>query len=174
MLSQRTREENTHNASRQLFSEYDSPKELAEAPIEHIKELTRCAGFSNSKPEAIKDISKMIVEEYGGEVPRDIDQLLEFPLVGRKTANCVLAYAFGIDAICVDTHVHRISNRIGVVDTDSPDETEYRLKEVVPKRRWKEINSLMVVFGRLICRPRNPKCTECPISGHCDYFLTEE
>lgn len=170
VLSQRTKDENTFNASDNLFSKYPGIDDIASAPLEEIIELVRPAGFPRVKGTAIKEIARKVRDEHGGEVPRDIDVLLTFPMVGRKTANCVLAYAFGDDAICVDVHVHRISNRLGLVDTRTPDETEMVLREVVPQDLWKSINRLMVVFGQMICRPRCPLCDECPVSGWCDYF----
>jgi len=170
VLSQRTKDENTYNASNRLFSRYPGIDDIASAPLEDIIELVRPAGFPKAKGSAIKKIALLVRDEYGGELPRDIDVLLTFPMVGRKTANCVLAYAFGEDAICVDVHVHRICNRLGLVETRTPDETELALREVVPKHLWKSVNRLMVVFGQTICRPRAPLCDECPVSGWCDYL----
>jgi len=170
ILSQRTKDENTFRAASKLFSKYATPEEISSAPLSEIQNLIKPAGFPRVKAEAIKKISLLINEKYGGKVPRDMDTLLSFPLVGRKTANCVLAYGFGIDAICVDTHVHRITNRIGIVKTRNPVETERVLRETVPKRRWKDINSLLVVFGQEVCKPRKPRCGTCPVNNYCDYF----
>lgn len=171
VLSQRTKDANTHAAVTRLFARYDSPRSIADAPIDELKELIRPAGFPNAKARSIKEISRIILEDHGGEVPRRMEALLSLPMVGRKTANCVRAYAFQEDAICVDTHVHRISNRIGLVSTKHPDETEAALRNVVPKPLWREINTLMVTFGQKVCRPRNPRCEECPINRHCDEYL---
>lgn len=170
VLSQRTKDANTHFAATRLFARYDSPRAIACAPLDDLRELIRPAGFPNAKARAIREISRIILEEHGGKVPNSMDELLALPMVGRKTANCVRAYAFMEDAICVDTHVHRISNRIGLVETRHPDETEAGLRKAVPRHLWREINSLMVTFGQQVCRPRNPRCPECPISEHCDYF----
>ncbi len=170
VLSQRTRDKNTANASERLFKKYNTPFQIANAPEERLRELIRDAGFPNQKAKAIKEISRRIHEENGDEVPRTIEALLSFPMVGRKTANCVLSYAFHIPAICVDTHVHRISNRIGLVCSIDPEGTERQLVNIVPQDLWIEVNSLMVRFGQTICLPRGPRCSVCPVSSTCDYF----
>lgn len=170
VLSQRTKDANTYAASAALFKEYGTPEDIANAPLDKIIRLVRPAGFPETKARAIKEIARRIYEEMGGVVPKDMDVLLSLPMVGRKTANCVLAYAFHEPAICVDTHVHRISNRIGLVRTDDPEGTEVALMKVVPKDLWIDVNSLLVTFGQTICLPRNPRCTGCPVASHCDYF----
>jgi endonuclease-3 len=172
VLSQRTKDENTSNASKRLFAEYDTSSEIASAPLDELEELVRPAGFPKVKAAAVKEIARRISEEHGGCVPNDMEILLTLPLVGRKTANCVLAYAFGEDAICVDTHVHRISNRIGLVNTKNPDVTEKALREIVPRVMWRDVNRLLVVFGQKVCLPRYPRCGECPVRTHCDYFAS--
>jgi len=170
ILSQRTRDENTDEATARLFSEYPSIEDVASAPLEKLEELIRKAGFYHVKARRIREVSRILLEEYKGRVPDDIGELLKLPGVGRKTANCVLAYAFGIPAIPVDTHVHRISNRLGLVDTKTPEETEKALMEVIPEEYWIELNDLMVQFGQDICRPIGPRHEECPIAEYCDYY----
>ncbi len=170
VLSQRTRDRNTASASERLFKKYDTPSQIAYAPVERLSELIRPAGFPAQKAKAIKEISRRIHEEMGDRVPDTIEQLLAFPMVGRKTANCVLSYAFHIPAICVDTHVHRISNRIGLVDSIDPESTEIQLRRAIPRDLWMDVNSLMVRFGQTVCLPRGPRCDSCPISPNCDYF----
>lgn len=172
VLSQRTKDENTSLASRRLFAKYGTPKALAEAPVDEIRSLIRPAGFPTAKSKAIREISRVIHDEYGDKVPSDMESLLALPLVGRKTANCVLVYGFEIDAIPVDTHVHRVSNRIGLVKTENPEETERRLVEIIPRNLWKIVNSSFVAFGKTVCRPIGPKCPECPVSLYCDYYST--
>lgn len=172
VLSQRTRDQNTFNASKRLFSRYNDPASLSKADLDEVMELVRPAGFPKAKAKAVIEIARSIHERFHDEVPRDLEALLTLPMVGRKTANCVLAYAFEIPAICVDTHVHRISNRIGLVRTDSPEETEHALVQVVPKDLWIDVNSLLVRFGQTTCLPRNPRCPVCPVSKHCDYCFT--
>ena len=122
------------------------------------------------KAKRVKNIAKKIHEEYHDEVPEDLEDLLDLKGVGRKTANCVLVYGFGEPAVPVDTHVHRISNRMGIADTDKPEETEKVLEEEIPKKYWIEINRLMVVFGKNICKPRTPECGRCPLTDMCRYY----
>ncbi len=170
ILSQRTKDANTHKASVRLFHRYDTPEKLAEAPVHEVKELIRPAGFYNVKSSYIINVAREITDRYGGEVPGDMDELLSLPGVGRKTANCVLVYGFNQPAIPVDTHVHRISNRLGLVDTSEPDDTEMVLADHMPREYWIEINRLMVEFGKRICRPRNPLCGGCVLRDRCRYY----
>ncbi|MEM3399797.1 MAG: endonuclease III [Candidatus Micrarchaeia archaeon] len=169
VLSQRTRDENTALASERLFSIYQTPLEIAHADLKEIEKLIKPSGFYKVKARRIKEISKIISEKYGGKTPENFEELLSLPGVGRKTANCVLAYGFGKDAIAVDTHVHRISNRLGLVKTKKPEETEMELIEKLPKKHWREFNDLLVKFGQSICLPRNPRCGICRVSRFCDY-----
>lgn len=171
VLSQRTKDANTFAASSALFQRFNKPEELAHADLSEIANLIRPAGFPQTKAKAIKEIGRRLHMEMGGEVPDDIESLLSLPMVGRKTANCVLAYAFHEPAICVDTHVHRISNRIGLVSTKNAEATEMALVKVVPRDLWIDVNSLLVRFGQSVCLPRNPRCSICPVAPHCDYFL---
>ena len=170
VLSQRTRDQNTYNASKALFARFDTPAEIAAADVDELVELVRPAGFPQVKAKAIKEICRRLHQDFDDQVPSDIDVLLTFPMVGRKTANCVLSYGFGIPAICVDTHVHRICNRIGLVTTASPDETEVALREIAPKELWCDINAVMIRFGQRICLPRRPRCHSCSVRAECDYF----
>lgn len=170
ILSQRTRDENTDQASAELFAEYPTMEDVAIAPQEKLEKLVKKAGFFRVKSKRIKEVSNILLDEYEGIVPDTMDELLKLPGVGRKTANCVLVYAFEKPAIPVDTHVHRISNRIGLVNTKDPDTTERELEKVIPKEFWIELNDLMVQFGQDICRPISPKHEECPIAEICDYY----
>lgn len=169
VLSQRNRDECTYLAAERLFAEFPTPELLMNAPQEKVDELIHTVNFHYGKAKAIREIARIIHDDYGDEVPADIERLMELPMVGRKTANCVLAYAFKMDAICVDIHVHRISNRIGLVHSKTPEETEEQLKAVVPKRRWRSINELMVRFGQEVCTPLRPKHDICPITEFCDF-----
>lgn len=170
VLSQRTRDENTAKASEQLFSRYSNSQKLAKAPLQEIRKLIKPAGFYNVKAKRIRDISRLLVEKYSGRVPDDMDELCSIPGVGRKTAGCVLIYSFGKSAIPVDTHVHRVSNRIGFVKTNTPEKTEQALMKVVPKRYWLVVNELFVRFGKKVCRPVGPKHEECPVGEYCDFY----
>ena len=167
VLSQRTRDKVTYSATDKLFSTYSTPSDLANADTDDIEELIREVGFYRTKAPRIKEIARIIHNEYKGKVPDGMETLLTLPGVGRKTANCVLAYGFGQDAIAVDTHVHRISNRLGLVSTKTPEETEKELYETIPKKHWKYINEFLVRFGQDICRPVGPKCGACPIVDLC-------
>jgi len=170
ILSQRTRDDNTDMASAQLFSRYPTLEEVANADVEEIQALIKKAGFYRVKSKRIKEISQMLLDEYHGAVPKDINELLKLPGVGRKTANCVLVYGFKEAAIPVDVHVHRISNRLGLVNTKKPDETENELKKIVPKELWIDLNDLFVQFGQDICRPIKPLHNKCPINKYCDLY----
>ncbi|WP_406660594.1 endonuclease III [Methanolobus sp. ZRKC3] len=171
VLSQRTRDEVTIPTSQKLFSVFSTPQEMAEASAGEIQELIKEVGFYRVKAQRIIDISHMILMDYGGIVPDTMEELLKLPGVGRKTANCVLGYAYDQDVIAVDTHVHRISNRMGLVNTSTPDETELELEKIVPRDAWKEINGLMVLFGKQICRPTSPKCDVCIMNDICPKII---
>lgn len=174
ILSQRTRDENTDQATANLFEVYPTMEDIAEAPVEEIAKLVRPAGFYNVKAGRIKEVSNILLEEYDGIVPDSIDELIKLPGVGRKTANCVLVFGFQEDAIPVDVHVHRISNRLGLVHTKEPEETEEVLREIVPKNYWLPINDLMVQFGQNICKPINPQHMECPFTDLCELYKSED
>lgn len=167
VLSQRTRDEVTDRASERLFSKYGTCCALARADTGDIEELIHDVGFYRTKAPRIKEIARIIDNDLKEKVPDDIESLLLLPGVGRKTANCVLVYGFGIDAVAVDTHVHRISNRLGIVRTKTPEETETEIRRVLPKRHWKHLNELLVRFGQDICRPIGPKCSMCPVFDLC-------
>lgn len=169
ILSQRTRDENTDQATNNLFSKYKDIYEVVEAPTEDVQELIKPAGFYRVKAGRIQEVSQILIDEYGGEVPDTLEELVKLPGVGRKTANCVLVFAFELPAIPVDTHVHRISNRMGLVDTKNPDETEIELSKIAPKELWIKLNDLMVQFGQNICKPTSPQCEMCPVNYLCDY-----
>ncbi len=171
ILSQRTRDENTDQATDALFEVFPDVYAVAEAPVEHVEELVRQAGFYRVKSRRILEVSRILIDQYGGEVPNDMNELLSLPGVGRKTANCVFVFAFQEAAIPVDTHVHRISNRWGLANTNHPEETEEVLMEKVPKELWIELNDLMVQFGQTICKPIGPKCDICPLNDLCKYDL---
>ncbi len=169
ILSQRTRDKNTLKASNKLFSKFPTAEKIANANISEIKKLIKESGFYNVKAKRIKEVSRILLNKYNGKVPHELDKLLELPGVGRKTANCVLVYGFNIPAIPADTHVHRISNRLGIVKTKTPEQTEHELMKKVPKKYWIEINELFVKHGQTICNPLKPKCDKCSISKLCNF-----
>jgi len=170
VLSHRTRDERTSEAAMRLFERFRTPQELAAADESEVAGLIRGVGFYRTKARAIIRIAREITEKHGGQVPRDLEGLLELPSVGRKTANCVLVYGFGLEAIPVDTHVHRIANRLGLVATRTPEETEVKLMETFPKGTWTEVNDTFVMFGKRICKPIGPRCWSCPLTGLCKYY----
>ncbi len=170
VISQRTKDEVTYEVAARLFKRYPDAASLKDAPVTEIAELIYPAGFYREKARKIKEIARIIHEKYGGRVPDTLEELLRLPGVGRKTANIVLSRCYERDAIAVDTHVHRISNRLGWVNTKTPEETEKELMKILPRRYWRDINELLVMFGRTICRPVAPKCQICPIKDYCRYY----
>ena len=168
VLSQRTKDANTDKASKALFSKYTTPRQLANARLKDIEKLIRASGFYKVKARRIKEISEIILEKYNGRTPRKIEELLSLPGVGRKTANCVLVFAYRQPAIPVDTHVHRLSNRLGWVKTKTPEKTESQLVKKIPKKYWIDLNELLVTHGQSICLPRRPRCSVCPIEKWCE------
>ena len=168
VLSLRTKDETTKEASLRLFERAPDIFKLKELSEKEIEKLIYPVGFYKTKAKNLKKIAKIIVDKYDGVVPSDLDELLKLPNVGRKTANLVLAKGYNIPAICVDIHVHRISNRLGLVKTKTPIETEFALSKILPKKYWIEFNDLLVPFGQNICRPTSPFCSRCPIYDFCD------
>lgn len=170
ILSSRTRDENTTYALSKLFKKYKGVKEISKANIDDIKEEISSVGFYNIKASRIKEVANIIESKFHGQVPDDAEELLKLPGVGRKTANCVLVYAFQKSAIPVDTHVHRICNRLGIVNTKSPEETEEELSMSVAKKHWIRLNSAFVRYGQNICLPLKPKCNYCNLRHVCKYY----
>ena len=170
MLSARTRDETTAQVIKMLFSEFKNPDELSRADLKVIKKLIQKIGFYNVKAIRIKEVSKILVEKYNSKVPSNLEDLLTFPGVGRKTANCVLVYGFRKPAIPVDIHVHRISNRIGIVNTKKPEETEIALQKSIDRKYWTGVNETFVTFGQNICLPIKPKCNLCHLTKICKYY----
>lgn len=167
ILSLRTKDTTTGAASRRLFSLTDTPEKIRQLQLQQIEQAIYPVGFYRNKAVQIKEICQQLVEKYDGSVPESIEELLKFKGVGRKTANLVVTLGFGKPGICVDTHVHRICNRWGYVATKTPDETEFRLREILPGKYWLRINDLLVAFGQNLCRPVSPFCSKCPIAGYC-------
>jgi endonuclease III len=170
ILSARTRDPVTEKASERLFAKYDNAGSLAKADQVEIASIIKPVSFYNQKSKNIVETSKQIVEKFHGKVPRSYSELMELPGVGRKTAGCVIVYGFGEPAIPVDTHVHRIPNRIGLVQTNTPEETEAELLSLYDRKYWLDVNELFVSFGKEICRPVGPKCQICPVMTLCKYY----
>lgn len=167
MLSLRTKDATTEEAYTRLYAKAQSPGQILGLTLPEIEEAIFPVGFYRTKARNIREVAKILVEKYGGKVPGDMDALLELPGVGRKTANLVVILSFGGMGICVDTHVHRITNRWGYVRTRTPDETEMRLREILPKKYWRVINDYLVPYGQFICTPVGPFCSRCRIFDHC-------
>lgn len=167
IISLRTKDEVTAQASARLFERADTPAALLNVPVEEIARLIYPCGFYRNKAEQIQDISRRLVADYAGNVPDEIDELLLFKGVGRKTANLVVTLGFGKPGICVDTHVHRICNRWGYVATKTPEQTEMCLRAILPKDYWIEINDLLVAFGQNHCLPVSPLCSTCRLASLC-------
>ena len=174
ILSARSRDENTSKIVHTLFQKYKNARELANADLNDIKSIIHSIGFYNTKAERIKQVSKIIVEKFHGIVPNEVEDLLGLPGVGRKTANCVLVYAFNKPAIPVDIHVHRISNRIGIVKTQNPKKTEEELIKIIDKRYWLILNNTFVRYGQNICLPIGPKCEICSLKDICNYYKNKK
>ena len=168
MISLRTKDEVTLPASNRLLAEAATPLELSQLPEHRIAALIYPAGFYRTKAGNLRAVGKELVSRFGGTVPSTLDELTSLPGVGRKTANLVLSVGLGIDAICVDTHVHRIANRIGWVATTKPEQTEYALMDILPRKYWIPINELLVGFGQQTCTPISPHCSRCPVLGECN------
>ncbi len=169
VISARTREEQTTAVSHRVFARYPDAYALAQADEEELYELLDGSQYREVKAPRLIEMAKILVEKHGGKVPNDINALLELPGVGRKTANCVLIYAFELPALCVDIHMHRITNRLGWVHTNTPDQTERALEKVIPKDLWAGSNRLFLQHGRAICTPSIPRCSVCPIRSWCAY-----
>ena len=174
ILSARSRDETTSKIVRKLFQKYKNALELSNADLNDIKSIIHSIGFYNIKAERIKQVSKIIMEKFHGFVPNEIEDLLELPGVGRKTANCVLVYAFNKPAIPVDIHVHRISNRIGIVKTQNVKRTEEELIKIVDEEYWLVLNNIFVMYGQNICLPIRPKCQMCNLKDICNFYTNQK
>ena len=168
IISLRTKDEVTRESSLRLFEAADNPDKMSGLTEKIIEKLIYPAGFYRVKAKNIREISRRIANEYHDRVPDEIDELLKLPGVGRKTANLVVSMGFGKPGICVDTHVHRISNRLGYVRTKTPKETEFALRGKLPPQYWMDVNDLLVTYGQHICTPTSPYCSTCRLAPYCD------
>ncbi len=168
MLSLRTKDAVTAIASKRLYELADSPTAMLKLGAHEIEKAIYPVGFYRTKARNILTVCRELVDRYGGRVPDDIDALVALPGVGRKTANLVITLGFGKPGICVDTHVHRITNRWGYVMTKTPEQTEMALREKLPQEYWIEINDELVSFGQHLCHPTSPRCSICPLAQYCD------
>ena len=167
LLSLRTKDEVTALATARLSEKAATPQQMLQLTEKQIQKLIYPVGFYKTKAKRLLEICRRLLDDFGGAVPDELETLLTLPGVGRKTANLVLTEGFRKDAVCVDTHVHRISNRLGYVTTTTAEKTEWALRKILPRRHWIKYNKLMVAFGQTICRPVSPWCSKCPISTLC-------
>ncbi len=168
ILSLRTNDKTTYPATLRMLELAKTPQQMMKVDEKTLSDAIYPVGFYKNKAWQIIELSKLIVEKYNGKVPDSIDELCKFRGVGRKTANLVMTLGFGVPAICVDVHVHRIFNRLGYVKTSTAEETEFALRKKLPVEFWIPINTLLVTHGQNVCKPINPKCSDCPISQYCD------
>ena len=174
ILSARAKDESTSRIVKDLFKVYKNSKQLANAKVKDVEKIIKAIGFYHVKAKRIIEVSKIIDSKYKGKVPDDFEKLVDLPGVGRKTANCVLVYAYEKPAIPVDIHVHRISNRLGLVQTKTPEDTEFELMKIIPKKLWLDINETFVKYGQNICKPISPMCDVCKIKTSCKYYKTKK
>ena len=168
ILSLRTNDLTTYPCSLRMLEIGTKPEDFLNVDVETLAKAIYPVGFYKNKAQQILDISRDLVENYGSKVPASIDELVKFKGVGRKTANLVMAKGFDIPAICVDVHVHRISNRLGWVKPKTPEETEMALRKLLPEKYWLDINTILVTFGQNLCRPTKPMCEKCPVAEFCE------
>jgi endonuclease-3 len=168
ILSLRTQDRTTGIASERLFAIAPDVKTMAALTVKRIEKVIYPVGFYKVKAERIKELCSVLIQQYNSKVPSDIDELLTLKGVGRKTANLVVTLGYRKPGICVDTHVHRITNRLGYIKTKTPEQTEFALRKTLPEEYWLEINGLLVAFGQGICKPISPHCTKCSINRFCD------
>ncbi len=169
ILSARARDLQTEKVSNELFKYADNPKKLANFDIKKLKKILRPIGFYNEKSKRIKGASKYILNNFNGKIPNKFDELIKIPGVGRKTANVFLAEVHNLNVIGVDVHCHRVPNRLGLIRTNKPIETEKNLEKLFPKSEWKNVNRVFVSHGQNICKPIKPLCFKCPIEKYCNY-----
>lgn len=167
LLSLRTQDKNTEIASRRLFEVADTPEQIVKLPVEQLEKLIFSSGHYKKKSRVLQSVSKELIERFNSRVPENKEDLLSLKGVGPKTANIVLAFAFGQEVLPIDTHCHRIPNRLGWVQTTSPEKTEIALGKILPRKHWREFNAIFVQFGKTICLPISPLCSTCPINSYC-------
>lgn len=168
ILSLRTKDEVTREASKRLFEKVNTPKDILKLTEKQIEKIIYPVGFYRRKAKVLKQIAKILLDKFNGKVPDSLEELLLLPGVGRKTANLVLTVGYNKYGICVDTHVHRIVNRLGYVKTNTPEQTEKELRKKLPKKYWIRFNDLLVTWGQNVCTPVSPKCSICLIERYCD------
>jgi len=172
ILSAQTTDQNVNKVTAQLFAEYPTPQKLLQIPVSKLEKIINPIGLYKTKAKRILETCEILVREYNGEVPSDIDKLTKLPGVGRKTANVVLANAFKIPAFPVDTHVKRVAKRLGLTNETDPEKVERDLTNLIPSEYWIDIHHRLIYHGRKTCMARKPKCNSCPLNSNCSYYLT--
>ncbi len=167
LLSLRTQDKSTEIASKRLFAVADTPQEIATMPIKKLEKLIYSSGHYKKKAQVLKHVSKELIKRFNGRVPNNKEELLSIKGIGPKTANIVLSFAFCQNVLPIDTHCHRIPNRLGWVETKTPEQTEKALEKILPRRYWREFNATFVLFGKTICQPVSPWCSKCPVRDYC-------
>ena len=174
ILSQQTTERNSRKASERLFEALPTAEDIYNSDPKTIEGLIFCSGYYRQKAKSIKAVTKCIIEEYNGRVPDDPNELMCMPSVGKKTAACVMRYAFNRPSVIVDTHINRVSFRLGISDSKKPEETQRAIMESVPESRWDDLDIAFITLGRNNCRPSSPDCGGCPVSEYCRLYLKTE
>ena len=169
ILSAQCTDKQVNTVTKVLFEKLKTPKDFAKVPLEKLEQLIRPTGFFRNKAKSIKNCASMLVEKYDCEVPSRLDELVKLPGVGRKTANVVLGAAFGIQGIVVDTHVARISKRLGLTENKDPVKIEFDLMEIIPSKEWSDFSLRLIFFGRAVCKARKPACPTCPLYDLCNF-----
>jgi len=167
LLSLRTQDKNTGKASEKLFAVADTPEKISRLPVNKIEKLVYSSGHYKKKARIIKHVSKILIEKFKGKVPNTKQELLSIKGIGPKTANIVLSFAYNKSVLPIDTHCHRIPNRLGWLKTKTPEQTEKELEKILPRKYWKEFNTTFVLFGKTICQPVSPLCSKCPVEKYC-------
>jgi len=167
IISQQTTERNCRKACQQLFAECPDPQAVYVTPVERVEELIFSSGYYRQKARCVKNVTAMIIEEFDGKVPDDAEDLMRLPGVGKKTAACVMRYGFGRPSVIVDTHINRVSQRLGISNSKKPEETQLAISNTVPQERWDDLDIAFITLGRTFCRPKNPDCDGCPVSDLC-------
>jgi endonuclease III len=174
LISLRTQDKNTEIASEKLFAVAQTPEQILKLPLEKLEKLIYSSGYYKNKAKTIKHVSEIILKDYNGKVPDTREELESIKGIGPKTANIVLAFAFGKNVLPIDTHCHRIPNRLGWIATKNPVQTEIELGKILPEKYWKDFNGIFVQFGKTICVPISPKCSTCPINQYCQKIGVEK
>jgi len=171
LLSAQSTDKQVNRVTRELFKRYNTPGDFARIDLSELKEMIRGVGLYRNKAENIKKLSIMLMEEFNGQIPQDFDSLMRLPGIGRKSANVILSVGFNKPGLGVDTHVHRVANRLGLVTENRPEKTEFKLKRLLPEEKWGQAHYLLIYHGRSVCRARKPECNKCVVEELCKKII---